>query len=56
MNISIIGLGYVGMVTAVGMAKIGHKVIGVEVDSDKLNMLKQGVSPVKEKEIDTPFN
>ena len=52
MDISIIGLGYVGTVTAVGLAKLGHKVIGVDVDPIKLNMLNQGISPVKEKGID----
>lgn len=42
MKIAVIGLGYVGAVTAVCLAKDGHEVIGVDVDQTKLDLLKIG--------------
>lgn len=39
MNIGVIGSGYVGLITAVGLAEIGHKVINQDIDSEKINKL-----------------
>lgn len=52
MDISIFGVGYVGCILAAGHSYLGHNIIGVDVDERKLNLLKQGKSPVMEKDID----
>ncbi|HZC71927.1 MAG TPA: nucleotide sugar dehydrogenase [Jatrophihabitans sp.] len=52
MKIAIFGLGYVGAVTAAGLAARGHEVCGVDVDSVKVDHLRSGRSPVVEPGID----
>jgi UDPglucose 6-dehydrogenase len=47
-NISIIGAGYVGLVTAACFADLGHRVTLLEIDSEKLTSLEQGVLPIHE--------
>ena len=48
LSISIFGLGYVGSVTAACLAEMGHRVIGVDVNADKVAMLECGRSPIVE--------
>lgn len=48
MNISIFGLGYVGAVSLACLARDGHRVIGVDVDAAKLDLIEQGKTPVVE--------
>jgi GDP-mannose 6-dehydrogenase len=48
MRIAVFGLGYVGCVTAACLAARGHSVIGVDVASNKVEMLNAGNSPVFE--------
>src|SRR3989339_1653825 len=52
MKILVIGIGYVGLVTAVGLAELGHRVFGVDVDQEKLKILSDGRSPFYEPELD----
>jgi UDPglucose 6-dehydrogenase len=48
MNISIIGTGYVGLVTGVCLADIGHNVTCIDVDQEKILQMKKGISPIYE--------
>lgn len=52
MNISVFGLGYVGTVCAACLADQGHTVVGVDVNPEKLDILRSGRSPIVEKDID----
>ena len=45
MKISVIGCGYLGSVHAVCMAELGHEVVGVDVDPNKIAMLNRGEAP-----------
>jgi GDP-mannose 6-dehydrogenase len=47
-NISIFGLGYVGAVSLACLARDGHRVIGVDIDPAKLDLIKTGKTPVVE--------
>ena len=48
MNLTIIGAGYVGLVTAAVFAKLGNEVWVVEIDNDKLKKLSCGEIPFYE--------
>ncbi len=48
MHVSIVGAGYVGLVTGLCLAERGHRVTCIDVDSDKLEKLTQGVLPIHE--------
>lgn len=48
MNIVVAGTGYVGLVTGVCLAEKGHNVTCVDVDKEKIKMMKSGDSPIYE--------
>ena len=45
MKISVIGCGYLGAVHAAGIAKIGHEVVGIDVDQAKVDSLNAARAP-----------
>src|SRR5262249_28496624 len=47
-SVSVFGLGYVGAVTAGCLARMGHHVVGVDVNPVKVKMLNSGQAPVLE--------
>ena len=51
MRITVIGTGYVGLVTAACLAEIGHHVIGVDVDQVKIESLARGEVSILEPEL-----
>ncbi|SHP66998.1 UDP-glucose 6-dehydrogenase [Mycobacteroides abscessus subsp. abscessus] len=48
MKITVCGTGYVGLVTGVCLAEIGHEVVCFDTDEQKINLLKEGICPIYE--------
>lgn len=51
-NIAIIGTGYVGLVTGVILSEIGNTVTCIDIDENKVKILKRGQSPIYEPGLD----
>jgi UDPglucose 6-dehydrogenase len=52
MNIAVAGTGYVGLVAGVCFAEVGHNVICVDIDQEKVEMMKQGRAPIYEQDLE----
>ena len=48
MKVTVFGIGYVGLVQAAVLAEVGHNVMCIDIDSDKVERLKQGQIPIYE--------
>ena len=48
MRISVIGCGYLGAVHAACMAEMGHQVVGLDIDENKVELLGRGIAPFHE--------
>jgi len=53
MNLSVIGTGYVGLVTGACFAKLGHHVTCVDIDQEKIRKINSGISPIFEEGLDS---
>ncbi len=56
MKVAVAGTGYVGLVTGVALAHIGHNVTCVDVDEEKIKVMKSGKSPIYEQELEELMN
>jgi UDPglucose 6-dehydrogenase len=48
MKVTVFGIGYVGLVQGAVLAEVGHDVVCVDVDAQKVERLKQGIIPIYE--------
>ena len=55
MKISVVGVGYVGLVTATCLAEMGNEVVCIDVDQEKINKMQQGHVPIYEPDLETFF-
>lgn len=55
MNISVIGTGYVGLVTGICLASLGANVLCCDIDSEKIRLLESGILPIYEPELEGLF-
>lgn len=52
MKVVVAGTGYVGLVTGVCLAHIGHNVTCVDIDSKKIELMNKGISPIYEEDLE----
>ncbi len=52
-KIAVAGTGYVGLVAGVCFAEKGHSVLCVDVDEKKVELMKQGISPIYEQDLES---
>lgn len=48
MKVSVLGLGYVGAVSGACLAELGHEIVGVDVDTFKVETINKGHAPIVE--------
>ncbi|MFQ8599381.1 MAG: UDP-glucose dehydrogenase family protein [Oscillospiraceae bacterium] len=51
-KIAVAGTGYVGLVAGVCFAEVGHQVLCVDVDEEKVALMRSGVSPIYEQDLE----
>ena len=52
LKISVAGTGYVGLVAGVCFAEVGHQVTCVDIDESKVELMKKGISPIYEQDLE----
>ena len=55
MNITVIGAGYVGLVTGTCLAETGNQVLCIDIDKEKVKMMQEGKVPIYEPHLDSLF-
>ncbi|MCX7551340.1 UDP-glucose dehydrogenase family protein [Xanthomarina sp. F2636L] len=55
MNISVIGTGYVGLVTGTCLAETGNNVLCIDIDTAKVQKMEEGIVPIYEPQLDVLF-
>lgn len=50
-KVAVVGLGYVGLPLAILARNNGHEVIGIDTDLKKINLIKNGLSPITNEEV-----
>lgn len=55
MKITVVGIGYVGLVTGTCLAETGNEVICVDIDQEKVEKMKHGIVPIYEPHLDVLF-
>lgn len=55
MKITVVGTGYVGLVTGTCLAETGNEVVCVDIDENKVNQMRQGLVPIYEPHLDVLF-
>jgi UDPglucose 6-dehydrogenase len=56
MNTAVVGTGYVGLSTGVGLSELGHAVMCADIDIKKIEVLNTGKSPIAEAGMDAGIN
>ena len=51
-KVAVIGTGYVGLVSAAGLAEMGHEVTCVDIDPERVAMVERGEAPIHEPGLD----
>jgi UDPglucose 6-dehydrogenase len=52
MDVAVVGCGYVGLVTGVSLASLGHRVTGIDTDAERLEKIRAGSAPFHEPGLD----
>lgn len=48
LRVAVVGAGYVGLTTAAGLARLGHRVVAVDSDQERVDRLGRGICPIHE--------
>lgn len=56
MKITVVGTGYVGLVTGTCLAETGNEVLCIDIDEEKVNIMKSGKVPIYEPHLDVLFD
>ena len=55
-KIAVVGTGYVGLVTGTCFAETGNQVVCIDIDTNKVEKMRNGMVPIYEPELDTLFH
>lgn len=55
-RIAVVGQGYVGLTTSIGLSSLGHEVIGIDINDDRIKQLQSGQIPIYEPGLEELMN